>query len=103
MLVVGVVLLAITVLAVLLLVGQNTTELPIHLLGWTWTVQVGWLVVSGVVLTAGAMAGLLLAVIGAGRNRRRAVEARTAARRRPTPPPPPFRLDGPAGPLPPSN
>jgi uncharacterized integral membrane protein len=79
MVVLGFIVLALAVAAVCVLIGQNTDQVEVHALGGTWTVEMYWLVVAGVVLTAAAMIGILLIVVGGSRarkhrNRRRDLE-----------------------------
>jgi uncharacterized integral membrane protein len=70
MVILGIIVLALAVAAVIVLIGANTGDVDVHALGGTWTVQVYWLVVLGVALTAAAMVGILLIVIGAARARK---------------------------------
>lgn len=70
MVVLGFIVLGLAVASVCVLIGANTGEVDVSALGGTWSVQMYWLVVAGVVLTAAAILGILLIVLGGARARR---------------------------------
>lgn len=79
MVVLGFIVLALAVAAVCILIGANTGDVDVSALGGTWTVEMYWLVIAGIVLTAAAIVGILLIVVGGSRarkqrNRRRDLE-----------------------------
>ena len=80
MVVLGFIVLALAVAAVCVLIGANTGEVDVSALGGTWTVQLYWLVIAGVVLTAAAMLGILLIVLGGARARRQRARRRDLER-----------------------
>lgn len=80
MVVLGFIVLALAVAAVCVLIGANTGEVDVSALGGTWTVQLYWLVIAGVVLTAAAMLGILLIVLGGARARRQRTRRRDLER-----------------------
>lgn len=80
MVVLGFIVLALAVASVCVLVGANTGEVDVSALGGTWTVQLYWLVIAGVVLTAAAMVGILLIVLGGARARRQRTRHRDLER-----------------------
>lgn len=80
MVVLGFIVLALAVASVCVLIGANTGEIDVSALGGTWTVQIYWLVIAGVVLTAAAMLGILLIVLGGARARRQRTRQRDLER-----------------------
>ncbi|MCW2603249.1 MAG: hypothetical protein JWN61_1384 [Pseudonocardiales bacterium] len=80
MVVLGFIVLALAVAAVCVLIGANTGDVDVSALGGTWTVQMYWLVIAGVVLTAAAMLGILLIVLGGARARRQRTRRRELER-----------------------
>jgi uncharacterized integral membrane protein len=70
MVVLGFIVLALAVASVGILIGANTAKVDVSALGGTWTVERYWLVITGVVLTAAAILGILLVVLGGARARR---------------------------------
>lgn len=80
MVVLGFILLALAVAAVCILIGANTGQVEVSALGGTWTVELYWLVVAGVVLTAAAILGILMIVIGGARARRQRTRHRDLER-----------------------
>jgi uncharacterized integral membrane protein len=80
MVVLGFILLALAVAAVVVLIGANTGDVDVSALGGTWTVPMYWLVVTGIVLTAAAIIGVLLIVLGGARARRQRTRRRDLER-----------------------
>jgi uncharacterized integral membrane protein len=80
MVVLGFIVLALAVAAVCVLIGANTGDVDVSALGSTWTVQMYWLLIAGVVLTAAAILGILLIVLGGARARRQRTHRRELER-----------------------
>lgn len=80
MVVLGFIVLALAVASVCVLIGANTGKVDVSALGGTWTVEMYWLVIAGVVLTAAAMLGILLIVLGGARARRQRTRQRDLER-----------------------
>ena len=81
MIVIGLILLAAAVAAAIVLIAQNTGTVDVHALGGTWSVNLYWVIVAGMVIPAVAFVGLTIVKLGGSRARRLRRERRELTRK----------------------